>query len=53
MIYLILELLESGGSFDRILEEYPQLTQDHIRAALHYAAEITRNSEYVPFHKAE
>ena len=53
MLYLMLELLEDGASHEEILRHYPTLTKDHIRAALHYAAEVARNSEYIPFNKAE
>ena len=41
MIYLILEMLEAGASIDEILEAYPSLSKDHIRAALEFAAKIT------------
>ncbi|WP_298334887.1 DUF433 domain-containing protein [Ferrimicrobium sp.] len=34
----ILELLVSGASNEEILEEYPYLELDDIKAALHYAA---------------
>ncbi|HLD50707.1 MAG TPA: DUF433 domain-containing protein [bacterium] len=53
MLYLVLELLEDGASYEEILSHYPTLTRDHIRAALHYAAEIAKNSEYITFNKAE
>lgn len=41
-VSLIVDLLASGMSFDAILEEYPQLTVDDIRACLAYASEMTR-----------
>jgi uncharacterized protein (DUF433 family) len=34
----VLELLVSGASNEEILEEYPYLELDDIKAALHYAA---------------
>ena len=42
-VYLVLELLEGGVKTEEIVGEsyYPQLTLDHIRAALHYLGEIT------------
>ncbi|MBI3312943.1 MAG: DUF433 domain-containing protein [Candidatus Omnitrophica bacterium] len=40
MLYLVLEMLEDGASYEEIIRHYPNLTRDHIRAALHYAAEI-------------
>lgn len=38
-VYIILEMMESGYSFDAIQHEYPFLTQDQIRSAVHYAVE--------------
>ncbi len=50
MVYLILELLETGLSADQIIQQYyPQLTKQDIEACLHYAATLIRDSEYVPF----
>jgi uncharacterized protein (DUF433 family) len=31
-----------GNSFDQILEDYPSLTQDHLRAAIAFAAASTK-----------
>ena len=52
MVYLVLELLESGETPKRILKSYPALTPEAIRAALHYAAELIKHDEYTPFHAA-
>ncbi len=41
-VSLILDFLASGESEAQILAAYPQLEQDDIRAALAYAAEVTR-----------
>ena len=41
-VALIVENLADGMSNDEILDAYPQLTAEDIRAALAYAAEITR-----------
>ncbi len=41
-VSLILDLLASGMSSEAILEEYPQLCVDDIRACLAYASEMTR-----------
>jgi uncharacterized protein (DUF433 family) len=50
MVYLILELLETGLSADQIISQYyPQLTKQDIEACLHYAATLIRDTEYVPF----
>jgi uncharacterized protein (DUF433 family) len=47
-VYVVLELLEGGISEEKIVgpEYYPHLTRDHIRAALHFAAEYAKNQEY-------
>ncbi|MBV9491494.1 MAG: DUF433 domain-containing protein [Verrucomicrobia bacterium] len=34
----VLASLAEGGSFEQILEDYPSLTQDHLRAAIAFAA---------------
>jgi uncharacterized protein (DUF433 family) len=39
-VYLILEKLAAGETAGEILTFYPQLTQDHITAALQYAASL-------------
>ena len=49
MVYLVLELMEAGETPKQIMKSYPQLTKKHIEAALHFAAEIIKNQEYVPF----
>lgn len=52
-VYIVLELLEGGVRPEEIVSEkyYPQLTLEHIRAALHFAAEYAKNQEYLPFEK--
>jgi uncharacterized protein (DUF433 family) len=41
-VSLLLDLLASGMSIEELLEEYPQLTEEDIRAAIAYGAEMTR-----------
>jgi uncharacterized protein (DUF433 family) len=41
-VSLIVENLAEGVTERELLEAYPQLTPDDIRAALAYAAEVTR-----------
>ncbi|KAA3603994.1 MAG: DUF433 domain-containing protein [Candidatus Scalindua sp. AMX11] len=41
-VSLILDFLASGMTTDEILEEYPQLTIEDLRAVLAYGAEMTR-----------
>lgn len=50
MVYLVLEMLEAGETPEEIVNKaYPQLSKEHIRAALHYAAEVIKTGEYLPF----
>jgi uncharacterized protein (DUF433 family) len=44
-VYLILNLLASGYDEDRIIEAYPSLTPEDIRAALSYAEQRMRYEE--------
>jgi uncharacterized protein (DUF433 family) len=41
-VALIIENLADGASEEEILEAYPSLTSEDIKAALAYAAEVTR-----------
>lgn len=49
MVYLILELLEAGETAEQIIKSYPALTKSHIKAALHFAAELIKGEEYTVF----
>ena len=50
MAATVLELLEASHSVEQILEAYPALTRQHIRAALHLAAELLENQEVHELH---
>ena len=39
-VEFILRQLSSGMSFDEMLQEYPSLQRDHLRAAMAYAADM-------------
>ena len=41
-VSLILDFLASGMTIGEVLEEYPQLTAEDIRAAIAYGAEMSR-----------
>jgi uncharacterized protein (DUF433 family) len=41
-VSLILDFLATGSSAEEILEEYPQLTLEDIRACVAYGSEMTR-----------
>lgn len=47
-VSLIVNLVANGKSFEKILEEYPDLELDDIKQSLQYAALLTRESVY-PF----
>lgn len=50
MVYIILELLEAGLTADDIIKDYyPNLTPEDIKACIHYAANLIKEQEYVPF----
>ena len=46
-VELILRKLGSGRSFSDICDAYPQLTENHIRAALSYAADYMQHETIV------
>ena len=48
MVYLVLQMLESRVSYEEIREAYPNLTAEHIKAALHYAARVLEEREFDP-----
>ena len=39
-VYLLLEKMAAGESFEKLLGAYPQLTADDLRACLEYAAAL-------------
>ena len=47
-VSLILDFLANGTTMTEILAEYPQLTEEDIRAAIAYGAEMARE-RYVDF----
>lgn len=46
---LILDLLSSGMSHQEILNDYPSLEEEDIRACLAYAAKLTKVKSYAKF----
>ena len=48
-VELILRKLGEGASEAEVLEAYPRLTADHLRAAMLYAADVVKGEELVPF----
>ncbi len=45
--YLILELLEAGKSIQDILSDYPELSEQDVKAAIHYAESLLKREEVV------
>ena len=41
-VSLILDFLASGATIEEILDDYPQLTADDVRACVAYGSEMTR-----------
>ena len=45
-VYMVLELIEAGMSFDEIRRKfYPQLSEEDIKACIAYARQIVQNEE--------
>ena len=50
-VSVIVASLADGDTFDQVIDAYPQLTADDIRAALKFAAEAVSTSDFVPLHR--
>lgn len=48
MVSVILDNLAEGLAPEKIVEDYPPLTLEDVRAAVAYAADLTREEELVP-----
>ena len=46
-VSLILDFLASGSTVEEILVEYPQLSEEHVRACIASGAELARE-RYIP-----
>ena len=47
-VSMIVGSVADGMSFDEIIDSYPQLKQESIKAALAYAADIVRQEVFLP-----
>ncbi|OGD66972.1 hypothetical protein A3F08_00165 [Candidatus Berkelbacteria bacterium RIFCSPHIGHO2_12_FULL_36_9] len=47
-VYLVVNLLAQGLTFDEIIEDYPRLTKKDIIAALQYAGNILSSEGFFP-----
>jgi len=47
-VEFLIELLAEQWTHEQILKNYPQLTEEDIQAALHYAAEVLKQEHVYP-----
>ena len=50
MVSILLDYLTAGESVETLLEEYPTLTAEDVRAAVGYAAWLAHEEEEQPLH---
>jgi uncharacterized protein (DUF433 family) len=50
-VSVIVGSVADGDTPERIMDAYPQLTGDDIRAALKFAAEAVNNADFVPLQR--
>ena len=50
MVSVVLDNLAEGLTPEDIVKEYPPVTLEDIRAAISYAANLTREEEILPLH---
>jgi uncharacterized protein (DUF433 family) len=48
LVSVVLDNLAEGLTADQIVEEYPPLTREDVKAAMSYAALLAREEELVP-----
>ena len=42
MVSIVLEMLRDGATMEEIIEAYPSLTKNHVKAALEFATNLTQ-----------
>ncbi len=47
MVWQVLEMIEAGMTPGQIIDDFPSISKEHIRAALRYAAALTKGRENV------
>ena len=45
-VYIIVEMIANGLSIKDILKEYPELSEEDVKAALRYAASLLKRETY-------
>lgn len=51
-VELLLDRFADGWSYDDVLEAYPHLTREQVRAAVTFASELFKEEKYVAIGKA-
>ena len=46
MVWQVLEMLQDGTKIEEILEDFPSLTRQHIKAALQYSVSLTKGRDH-------
>jgi uncharacterized protein (DUF433 family) len=50
-VSVIVGSIADGDTAEQLLDAYPQLTADDIKAALKFAAEAVNNADFFPLHR--
>ena len=50
-VSIIVGSIADGDTFEQLIEAYPQLTADDIKAALKFAAKAVSNADFIPLHR--
>ena len=50
-VSIIVGSIADGDTFEQLIEAWPQLTADDIKAALKFAAEAVSNADFMPLHR--
>ncbi len=50
-VSIIVGGIAGGDTFEQLIEAYPQLTGDDIKAALKFVAEAVNNADFIPLHR--
>ena len=50
-VSIIVGSIAGGDTFEQLMEAWPQLTADDIKAALKFGAEVVSNADFIPLHR--
>ena len=51
-VEMVVDLLAAGWTHQQILDSYPTLTEEHVRACLAYASEVLHSEKVYPIETA-